>query len=240
MIPSRLAFFQAIGIFSLVGSGIACRNELAPVFGTKLHFEIQPQTAIAGAPLAPAVVVTVVDAKGRAITIPAHLVRLQLIDANNPIPPPLLGVSSVLSIDGQATFTDVEITKTGVGYSLLATATDLVGTVSSPFAVNAAPPQQLTFIAQPAGTTAATTLDPVLVEVDDAFGNITSSTMSITITLSGGGGNAHLSGTKTVAAVNGIATFADLSVDAAGNGYKLTVSATNLSGATSAPFDISP
>ena len=48
-----------------------------------------------------------------------------------------------------------------------------------------------------------------------------------------------LSGTKTVAAVNGVATFADLSIDQLGNGYTLRVSAAGMAGAESAAFNIS-
>jgi hypothetical protein len=38
--------------------------------------------------------------------------------------------------------------------------------------------------------------------------------------------------------VNGVATFADLSIDQLGNGYTLVVTAGGTSGAESAPFDI--
>jgi hypothetical protein len=48
-----------------------------------------------------------------------------------------------------------------------------------------------------------------------------------------------LSGTKTVNAVNGVATFSDLSIDQVGNGYTLTVTSAGIIGAESAPFNIS-
>jgi hypothetical protein len=49
-----------------------------------------------------------------------------------------------------------------------------------------------------------------------------------------------LSGTKTVAAVAGVAIFATLGIDQAGTGYTLVATATGLTAATSAAFDIVP
>jgi hypothetical protein len=41
-----------------------------------------------------------------------------------------------------------------------------------------------------------------------------------------------------VTAVNGVATFSDLSIDQPGNGYTLVVSASSAFGAESIPFNI--
>ena len=51
---------------------------------------------------------------------------------------------------------------------------------------------------------------------------------------------AALSGTLTVPAVGGVASFSDLQISAPGTGYTLTASASGLSGATSAGFAITP
>ena len=51
---------------------------------------------------------------------------------------------------------------------------------------------------------------------------------------------AQLTGTLTVAAVGGVASFSDLQINAPGTGYTLTASASGLSGATSAGFAITP
>src|SRR5262249_39291428 len=50
---------------------------------------------------------------------------------------------------------------------------------------------------------------------------------------------ATLSGTKTIAAVAGVATFSDLAIDKIGTGYTLSATATGLSGTTSTAFTIS-
>src|SRR5207253_2380065 len=53
-------------------------------------------------------------------------------------------------------------------------------------------------------------------------------------------GGATLSGTTPVAAVSGVATFFDLSLNKTGTGYTLTASASGFAPVTSAAFDITP
>src|SRR3989449_404447 len=64
-------------------------------------------------------------------------------------------------------------------------------------------------------------------------------TTSITVAIGTNPASGTLSGTTTVAAVSGVATFSDLSIDKAGTGYTVTASATGLTGATSSAFNIS-
>ncbi len=101
---------------------------------------------------------------------------------------------------------------------------------------------QLAFTVQPTTTTEEATIRPaVAVTVRDAAGQPeTSFTGLVTLTITEGTGDAkaELSGTTTVAAVAGVATFADLSIDNAASGYTLTATAEGLAEATSAPFDI--
>jgi hypothetical protein len=51
---------------------------------------------------------------------------------------------------------------------------------------------------------------------------------------------AQLSGTLTVAAVDGVATFPALQINAAANGYTIAATATGLTAATSAAFNVAP
>src|SRR5204862_4998609 len=53
-------------------------------------------------------------------------------------------------------------------------------------------------------------------------------------------GGGTLSGTATVSAVSGVATFSTLSIDKSGAGYTFTAASGALTGATSAAFTISP
>src|SRR5437762_8679678 len=59
-----------------------------------------------------------------------------------------------------------------------------------------------------------------------------------TVALGANPGGGTLAGTTSVNAVSGVATFSTLSINNAGNGYTLTASASGLTGATSASFNI--
>lgn len=81
------------------------------------------------------------------------------------------------------------------------------------------------------------------VKLLDAGGNIADSSASITLEITtstpASGGPGTLIGTKTVTAVNGVATFSGLSIDTAGVGYRLTATSADLTPADSALFTIS-
>ncbi len=96
---------------------------------------------------------------------------------------------------------------------------------------------QISMLQPPTDATAGQTITPpVTVAIEDAFGNIISSDDStITLSLTGSGGGV-LGGTVTLPTQNGVATFDDLSVSAAGT-YAL-VAADNLnSGVVTAPHN---
>jgi len=117
------------------------------------------------------------------------------------------------------------------------------GSVSVAFQVTcAAPPAtQLAFTVQPNNATAGSAISPaVQVTARDASGNVsTSFSGSITIAVGSGPSGGTLSGTMTMSAVNGVATFSNLIITRAGSGYTLTAAASGLTGATSASFSVS-
>src|SRR5205807_450796 len=79
----------------------------------------------------------------------------------------------------------------------------------------------------------------VQVAVQDAQGNtVTTATTSITVAIGTNPASGTLTATPTVAAVNGVATFANLSINNPGTGYTLTASATGRTRATSSAFNI--
>ena len=105
------------------------------------------------------------------------------------------------------------------------------------------PPPHLAFTVQPSTTLPLMTIQPaVRVTVLDALGNpATSYNGPVTIAIGHNGGllvPGTLSGTKTVTAVNGVATFSDLSIDQPGNGYTLVVNGSGVTGAESVAFNI--
>ncbi len=87
---------------------------------------------------------------------------------------------------------------------------------------------QLTFTGQPTPAVAGVAISPAVhVVAQDALGNtLTSFNGTVTVALASNPGGDTLSGTKAVAAQNGVATFADLSVTHVGAGYTLQASAT--------------
>ena len=98
-------------------------------------------------------------------------------------------------------------------------------------------PVRLSFL-NVAQRAAGTTFAPIRVGILDHNGRIvTTDNRAVTIALSNPAG-ATLSGTTTVNAVNGVATFGDLSVDRVGD-YTFVASAEGLIGAESNAFDIS-
>ncbi len=101
---------------------------------------------------------------------------------------------------------------------------------------------KLAFIGSPSTAVAGGVITPaVQVAIQDAQGNtVTTATTSITVAIGTNPASGTLSGTTTVAAVSGVATFSNLSLNPAGTGYTLTASATGLTGATSGTVAVSP
>src|SRR5207237_769267 len=133
----------------------------------------------------------------------------------------LSGTTTVAAVAGVASFSDLSIDKTGTGYTLTAASAPLTGATSTAFNINPGAASKLAFTVQPASATAGVSISPaVQVAVQDAFGNtITSSTASITVAIGTNPGGGTLSGTATVAAVSGVASFSTLSINKAGTGY---------------------
>jgi len=99
---------------------------------------------------------------------------------------------------------------------------------------------KLAFGVQPSATAVGATITPaVTVKIQDAAGNlITTARNVVTISIGTNPGSGTLSGTLSKAAVAGVATFNDLSINKAGTGYTLSASSAGLVGATSTPFNI--
>ena len=100
--------------------------------------------------------------------------------------------------------------------------------------------QLLTFSVQPTNANLNQAISPAIqVEVRDASGAlVTTATDAVTLSIGTNPGTGTLSGTQTVNAVGGVATFSSLSIDKAGIGYTLAAASGLLTGATSAAFDV--
>jgi hypothetical protein len=101
------------------------------------------------------------------------------------------------------------------------------------------PPHHLVFQVQPSATLVGASIAPaVVVRIVDAAGNLTNSTATVSLAIGANPGGGVLSGTTSVAAVNGVATFGSQVVDKAGVAYTLVASTAGLSDAPSDPFNI--
>jgi alpha-tubulin suppressor-like RCC1 family protein len=103
-------------------------------------------------------------------------------------------------------------------------------------------PTQLAFSVQPSTSTAGQALSPAVeVEIRDANNNlVTSARNAVTLAFGANPAGGTLAGTKTVTAINGIASFSGLWIDKAAAGYTLTATAAALTGATSGAFTVNP
>jgi hypothetical protein len=140
---------------------------------------------------------------------------------------PLAGTTTVAAVAGVATFAGISLDKSGVGYTLQASAAGLAPVASAPFNVIPAAATHLVFSVQPGNTAAGAVISPALqVTARDAFGNTaTGFTDAVTVAIGANPEGDTLAGTTTVNAVAGVAIFGSLSIDKAGTGYTLGASA---------------
>jgi hypothetical protein len=243
---SDLSLTKAAGGYTLVAtsSGLTSATSgafaVTPAAAAALFFTVQPSDATAGAAISPAIQVTARDAFGNTASGFTGSVTVAL--ATNPAGGTLSGTATVVAVAGVTTFSDLSLDKAGSGYTLGVSAPGLTGASSAAFAVSPAAAAQLIFTAQPSDATAGVEIAPAVeVTARDAFGNTaTGFNGQVTIALGENPGGATLSGTTTVAAAGGIATFGGLSVDKAGAGYRLVATATGVTGDTSTTFAVAP
>jgi len=230
------------GTYTLVAADPALPNASSQPFtvgggpaltGTHLVFTMQPITSVAGSTLS--VSVQVQDASNNVVTTATGPISLALL--TNPGGATLKGTTKVNAVSGQASFM-VSIDRAAQGYSLVAFANGATIGVSASFDIIAGAPSRVAFIAQPqSGKPTQVLTPPIQVAVEDSAGNILSgATNAITLALANAG-SAKLSGTLTQNAVNGVATFGDLSVNLNGT-YQLTASSGALAGDTSVSFNV--
>jgi hypothetical protein len=222
-----------------VSAGTSATFVITAGVATQLGFTVQPVTTIAGRNITPAVRVAAQDALGNTVTSFTSSITVAI--GTNPSGGILGGTKVVTAVAGVATFSTLTIDKTGIGYTLTATRTGLIGATSTAFNITAGTATKLAFTVQPISTAALAPITPaVQVTAQDALGN-TATGFTSNVTMAFGTNPAPgsvLSGTKVVAAVAGVATFSNLSIDLAGNGFTLMATASGLTAATSASFDI--
>ena len=103
-------------------------------------------------------------------------------------------------------------------------------------------PTRVVFLTTPSNATVGNPIPGgVEVGIVDNTGTInTTATSSIVIAIGNNPGGATLSGTTTVNAINGLATFDNLTLDKAGTAYTLVASSAGLKPDTSDAFNVTP
>jgi hypothetical protein len=190
---------------------------VTPGAASKVVFGQQPTNTTAGVPISPAVTVRVEDEFGNLVTTDTSTVTLSLSSETIEA-----GATAVAS-GGVATFSGLTIGVPGT-YTLAATDSTLTPSGASTSFTIEPPPTHVVIAQQPSNVIAGAAINPaVTVDVDDSSNDIVPTDSSIvTLTLSNGtfAGGSHA---VMAHAVDGIATFSGLEIDATGS-YTLTAS----------------
>jgi hypothetical protein len=215
--------------------------------GTGVSITVEPKTAHhllflpiaastpAGDDITPAVQVQVVDVFGNLVPTDTSTVAVQI--GANPGGSTLSGTPTVKASGGIATFSDLSFNQTGQSYTLLAADGTLGGATSNTFDITSAVADHLVFTTEPTSAVAGASISPsVVVKVLDKFGNVVKSDSSnVVLSIGTNPGGGTLSGMTTMAAVQGVATFTNVSIDKIGVGYTLKASDGTLTSTFSTP-----
>ncbi len=212
---------------------------ITPAAASQLVFTTQPGGGASNTNWATQPVVKVEDQYGNIVTSGTDsgvLITMSLSTGTGS----LAGTISKYAWAGVADFTQnlLSVNLIGANKVLTASATIVAGAVtntSSAFTITNGPASQVVFFTQPSPSTAAGTAwaaQPV-VQILDTAGNLVTTapdaTTNITLTHTGGGA---LTGTTTVAASGGVATFSGLSLSVAGTNHVLTATKTDTTGSS--------
>ena len=205
---------------------------------TQLAFKTQPADAVAGAAIG-SFQVEVRDASGSVVTGANNAVTITI--GANPGGSALTGTTTVNAVNGVATFSTLKLDKIGVGYTFTASASGLSGATSTSFAITSGPINSLVFTTQPVNMTAGTAIPTVVVTAKDALGNnVTTFIGLVSIGFGSHPGLATLTGTTSVNAVAGVATFSALGPLPVAGGYTLVASASGVGSTASNSFTVNP
>src|SRR5215510_6769824 len=232
------AAYRLAASASGVVSDTSAAFDIVASTAAKLVCTVQPTNTAAGSAITPAIQVSARDASNQLVTSFTGNVTIAI--GTNPGGGALSGTSTVAAAAGVASFPNLSIDKSGTGYTLTATASGLQSANCGPFNITSGTASQLAFTVQPSNVAAGSAIMPqVEVTAHDALGNVaTGFTGMVTIAIANNPSGGTLTGTLSVAAVAGVASFSNLHINNAGLAYTLSASATGPTGATSAAFDV--
>ena len=222
------------GSVSFNATGVA-----GPPSATQSALSAAPATITASSGASAATIsVTVRDAYGNPVS--GASVAIAASGAGNT----LTQSSTTSNVAGQVSAT---LSSTVAGTKTIgATASSVTLAATPSVTVTPGPAAELLFTGQPTDTRASAPITPpVVVTAVDAFGNTASTyTGVVTVSITPGTGTplAVLSGTTSVSASGGVASFGNLSINLASTvtPYRLDAASSGLGGATSTTFNITP
>ena len=243
--PNRMAS-RAILALMLALAAAGCGETTKPAEAgppAALAVTVQPSGVTAGVAIAPAVRVTVRDARGNLVDTSEAVITVALTAGSGTAGAHLRGLTSSAAVGGVAVFPNLSIDSAGTGFTLEVTASGLRAATSAAFTVSPGPAATLRFGVQPTATRATVAINPAVtvVMLDSLGNNAASAANMVTLSISTNpAGSGVLSGTASKQAAAGVATFTDLSIDKPGYGYVLRASSQGLVSAQSVAFAVLP
>jgi hypothetical protein len=148
------------------------------------------------------------------------------------------GTLTLSASSGLATFSGLSLTKAGSGYTIAVSDSGLTPATSSAISVAPGTATQLIVVGQPPTQTMVGSTFAVTIEAEDAYNNVaTGFTGSVALSLANlPASTTILSGTTTVTAANGVATFTGLAINDLGSNYKLVANSAGTTSATTSPI----
>ena len=215
-------------------SAIETNLVVGPAAPTKLVFAPNtPTTGTAGVDLA--ITVYVEDRFGNIVTAnPTPGIEVSLYVSSAP-GNANVGVETAIATNGVATFPHEDLTVAGK-YTLTAGSDNLGRVTTGSINIVPAAASKLVFTTPPKNS-AAGKQPPMVITVEDRFGNIVTNGSVVTMAIYTGPAST-LGGTRSVAPVNGVATFSSLVLSTLGT-YRLEANDGTLTKATSASFVVS-
>jgi len=188
----------------------------------KLEIVTQPSNTGATVAFNPAVQVVIQDVYSNTATTATNNVTMAITSGTGTTGAILHGTLTKAAVSGMATFNDLSIDRSGTNFTLTASASGLTPDTSVQFYITAGGATHVAFRVQPTDITAGVAFNPaVQVAILDANNNVVTTatdTIYTNFTVSYGG---TPRGTFKRLAVNGIATFDDLTIDKAHNDFRL-------------------
>ncbi len=207
--------------------------------GDRLSFQNPPTNVTAGIPFA--LSVEIVDVDGTRLLRSGVDVAL-FLNSTDPRDT-LLGTVISQTVGGQATFPTLLLKRATSNFRIVAAARGLTGITSNAFNVAVGGPAKLAFSIQPSTVIAGDKMvPPPQVVVQDAVGNLIANDTGLVV-LQVLTGTSTTPRNATVSAVNGVARFDSLRINAAGAAFTLTAVGPvgrNLAAAVSSVFSVTP